>query len=83
MFWVYLVILAYFFLAGSNIVDKILRTKYLRNSFALTGVFVLIIATFLSVKFPMFLKESINPKTFGIKLVAMGIIGTGMVLLYY
>jgi bacterial/archaeal transporter family protein len=50
MLWVYLVVLAYFFSAASNIVDKILRTKYLRNSFAMAacyGIFVLVFALIL------------------------------------
>jgi drug/metabolite transporter (DMT)-like permease len=45
--------------------------------------FVLAIATFLSVKFPIFLKESIDPKTLGTKIVAIGIMGIGLFFLYY
>jgi uncharacterized membrane protein len=50
MIWVFLIVLANFFGAASNIFDKILRTKYLRNSYALTacyGIFVLVFALLL------------------------------------
>jgi len=45
------------------------------------SLFVLIIATFLSLKFPLFIKEAVDAKTIGIKLVAIALMGFGLVLL--
>ena len=50
MYWVILAILATFFWACTNIFDKILRTKYLKHSIALTasfGIFGLLFSTLL------------------------------------
>ncbi|MFH1182474.1 MAG: hypothetical protein V1702_05940, partial [Candidatus Woesearchaeota archaeon] len=47
------------------------------------SVFVLAIATFLSIKFPMFLKEAIDPKTIGLKVVAIALMAAGLYLLYF
>ena len=45
------------------------------------SLFVLLIATFLSLKFPLFVKESIDIKTIGIKLVAIALMAFGLFLL--
>lgn len=45
------------------------------------SLFVLLIAIFLSFKFPLFIKESIDIKTIGIKLVAIALMGLGLFLL--
>lgn len=45
------------------------------------SLFVLLIATFLSFKFPLFIKEAIDVKTIGIKLVAIALMGFGLFLL--
>jgi hypothetical protein len=47
---------------------------------AFEGVFVLAIATFLSVKFPMFIKEAIDRKTIATKLVAIALMALGLFL---
>ncbi|MBI4010026.1 MAG: DMT family transporter [Candidatus Aenigmarchaeota archaeon] len=50
MSWIFLAIIATFFWASSNIIDKILRTKYLKSSIALTasfGIFGTIFSTIL------------------------------------
>ena len=45
------------------------------------SLFVLLIATFLSAKFPLFLKEAIDIKTIGIKLIAIAFMALGLFLL--
>jgi len=45
------------------------------------SLFVLLIATFLSKKFPLFIKEAIDAKTIGIKLAAIALMIFGLILL--
>lgn len=47
------------------------------------SVFVLLIATILSIKFPLFIKEAIDIKTIGIKLVAIALMIFGLYLLSF
>jgi bacterial/archaeal transporter family protein len=59
MLWVYLVVLANFFSAGSNVADKILRTRYLRNSFALTACYGISVLVFALVMLPFVISEAL------------------------
>lgn len=43
--------------------------------------FVLMFATFLSIKFPMFIREAVDFKTIGTKLIAIGMMAFGLYLL--
>jgi len=45
------------------------------------SLFVVLLATFLSFKFPLFIKEAIDFKTIGIKIAAIAIMAFGLVLL--
>ncbi len=45
------------------------------------SLFVLLIATFLSIKFPLFIKEAIDAKTIGVKLIAIALMAFGLFLL--
>ena len=45
------------------------------------SLFVLFLATFLSLKFPLFIKEAIDLKTIGMKLIAIGLMAFGLFLL--
>jgi bacterial/archaeal transporter family protein len=49
---------------------------------SLQSLFMLIIATFLSIKFPMFLKEAVDAKTIGLKIFAIVLMLFGIALLY-
>ena len=45
------------------------------------SLFVLIIATLLSIKYPLFIKEAIDVKTLSIKLIAIALMAVGLYLL--
>jgi|ETNmetMinimDraft_2_1059921.scaffolds.fasta_scaffold38273_1 uncharacterized membrane protein len=47
------------------------------------GLFVLVIATFLSIKYPMFIKEAIDAKTISLKIVAIALMAVGLFLLTF
>jgi transporter family protein len=48
---------------------------------AFEGLFVLAIATFLSIKFPMFIKEAIDRKTIAAKIAAIAVMALGLFLI--
>ncbi|MBI2580272.1 DMT family transporter, partial [Candidatus Woesearchaeota archaeon] len=45
------------------------------------SLFVLLLATIFSVRFPLFIKEAVNAKTIGLKVAAIGLMAAGLLLL--